>query len=542
MQSVRLVYRDTLAGMNINADLNILEATWEVTTRAIQTTSLVVSNADRWPKNSVTTIADSIQEGHVYQALPQLNANSYVTAYTKNVDENEIAAFRFRFGAEVTQLQQVLFEFQLLPFESTVKSVAGVTGTSSSGGGSVQSASSGGSHTHSVTIPSHSHTVTVAAHSHTVTIAAHSHTVTVAAHSHTVTVAAHNHTVVVAAHTHTVSIASHTHTVSISAHSHNIPVYDTPSPGSPSNSAMMFDRSNDIFVISVSGTGNPDYGTTTDGGGSSTPTTASGGSQTPTSSSGGSQTPTSSSGGSQTPTSSTQAQTTPSSSTVAQATPSSSTVAQTTPSSSLASQTVETSSTNGTHTHAVTIPNHTHTLTPVITTAYGIFRADAGDTYGVGELEYQINSGGWNGLDTDSDDAGSGWYALDITSQVQDAVTFRPLQTSNLLEIRAKLTGSLSFFSYNLDGGGFLTITTFVAHGIEAGDIIEIVGQSLTSLGVNLNGEYTVYFVGDPQTFVVQKAGAFETGLGDGTVRRHKTATIDAQLNVRNTIQAITYT
>jgi len=521
MQSIHVVYRNSLAGLDINADLNILEATWQVDSSGVHTTALQVSNADRWPKSDVGTIVDDIEQGHVYQALPQLNANSYVTAYTKNIDADEIAAFRFRFGNEVTQLQQVLFEFQLLPFESTVKNVAGSTTTSSSGGGSVQSASSGGSHTHSVTIPSHSHTVTIAAHSHTVTIAAH---------SHTVTIAAHNHTVTVAAHTHTVSIASHTHTVSIAAHSHNIPVYDTPSPGSPSNSAMMFDRSNDIFVISVSGTGNPDYGTTTDSGGSSTPTTASGGSQTPTSSS----------GGSQSPTSSTQAQTTPSSSTLSQTTPSSSTQAQTTPSSSLASQSVETSSTNGAHTHAVTIPSHTHTLTPVITTVYGIFRADVEDTYEVDELEYQINSGGWQDLETDSADAGSGWYALDITGDVYDSTTYRPLQASNLLEIRAKLTGSLNISTWNLSSG-YLTITTSSAHGIEQGDIIEIVGQSLTGLGVNLNGEYTVYAVGGTHTFIVPKAGALESGIGDGAVRRHKTATIDAQLSVRNTIQAIAY-
>lgn len=147
MQSIRMVYRDTPAGLNINADLNILEATWQVDESGLYTTDLVVSNADRWPKSDVSFLVDNLAEGHVYQALPQLNANSYVTAYNKNVDENHIASFRFRFGREVTQLQQVLFEFQILSFESTVAAVGGATSGSGdipTGGPSTNDTGSGG--------------------------------------------------------------------------------------------------------------------------------------------------------------------------------------------------------------------------------------------------------------------------------------------------------------------------------------------------------------------------------------------------------------
>lgn len=646
MQSIRVVERNLAAGLNINADLNILEATWQIDESGIHTTDLKVSNADRWPRSDVGTLVDGIEKGHVYRALQQLGPGTPIYCFSKNVDSDETAGFRFRFGREVTQLQQVLFEFQLLPFESTVKSISGETGTSSSGGGSVESASSGGSHTHDVTVPAHSHTVTiashmhsvtvtnhshtvtvashthavtVAAHSHTVTIAAHTHAVTVAAHSHTVTIVAHshtttvaghshtvtipahshtvtvsshshgvfisshshtvtivshshtttvaghshtttiaghshtvtisghNHTVAIAGHSHTVTVAGHNHTVTIPSHDHEIEVFDTPSPGSPSMKTLFLDISNEIFAVGVSGTGNVEYLPTTDNKAQetvssnttsqttptsnttsdvtptsnttaqitptsnttaqitptsstladtsptsstlaqSTPTSATAGAGIFSSDGGGGQTVTSSDLAEATPTSSTLAQTTPTSSTLAQTTPTSndsggqtvtsstlsqttptsndsggqtvtsstlaattptssdgggqtvtsSTLAQTTPSSNLQAQSVETSSSNGTHNHTVTVPAHTHTLTPVITTVYGIFRDTVGNTYEVEGLEYQVNGGGWNDLATDVDDAGDGWLQLDITSLVMDSVSFRPLQANNLLEIRA---------------------------------------------------------------------------------------------------------
>lgn len=133
MQSIRVVYKDSLADLDIDADLNILEATIEVSDDEIYTTNMVVSNADRWPKTDVGVVVDGIAEGHIYQALQQLSANSYVTAYNKNIDGDHDATFRFRFGNEVTQLQQVLFEFQLLEFESTVRSIGGA----SSGSGDI---------------------------------------------------------------------------------------------------------------------------------------------------------------------------------------------------------------------------------------------------------------------------------------------------------------------------------------------------------------------------------------------------------------------
>lgn len=124
MQSIRVSYRDERQNIDIDTDLNILGATLRIDAEGLRTTRLTVGSLDRWPEDDTSVLVGRMQQGQMFQALPQLNANSYVTAYNKNIDDTETATVRFRFGDEVTQLQQVLFEFQLLPFESTVLTVA----------------------------------------------------------------------------------------------------------------------------------------------------------------------------------------------------------------------------------------------------------------------------------------------------------------------------------------------------------------------------------------------------------------------------------
>jgi hypothetical protein len=359
MQTMRLVYQDAESGLDVDTDLNILEATWSVDVTGVQTTSVIVSNVDRWPQSDVDAIVNSMTQGHVYQALPQLNANSYVTAYTKNLDktptQDNYAQFRFRFGEEVVQLQQVLFEFQLLPFESTVRAVSSSSTTSTSGGGITVSSTSSGSHTHDVTIADHSHDVTVADHSHDVTVSDHTHDVTVTDHSHDVTVSDHTHDVTVTDHSHGVSITGHAHSVSITGHTHNvtllghthsvtvashdhdvtignhthsvttsdhshdvtlsghthsvtigshdhgIPVYRL-AAGDATNRALYHQGSSNLIGVIISGSGTYDV-TSSESGGGTTVTSASGGGTTATSTEGGGQTITSADGGSTTATS-----------------------------------------------------------------------------------------------------------------------------------------------------------------------------------------------------------------------------------------------
>ena len=275
MQTIRVVYRDVAQNVDIDTDLLILETTKTLTADGPQTTGLLVSTVDRWPENDSSAVVQRLTGGQMYQAAPQLNANSYVISYNKPVDDAETATFRFRFDNEVVQLTRLTFDFQLLPLESTVKSVAGTSQTTSSGGSSTPTTSSGGATTSSsggsstpttssggsstpTTSSGGSSTPTTSSgsgHTHEIDLgnstsgsavyfagtgspptgdfrtsgggtvntsstgSGHTHTVTIGNHSHSVTIGDHSHSVTISAHTHT--IGDHSHSVTIAGHTHD---------------------------------------------------------------------------------------------------------------------------------------------------------------------------------------------------------------------------------------------------------------------------------------------------------------------------------
>lgn len=256
MQTIRVVYRDTTQNVDIDADLLILEATTAATADGPQTTRLTVATVDRYPDSDSGAVVGRLTQAQLYEVAPQLNANSYVISYNKPVDDVETAVFRFRFDSEVVQLTRLTFDFQLLPLESTVKSVAGTAQTTNSGGGSTPTSSSGGATTSSsggsstpTTSSGGSSTPTTdsgSGHTHEINLANSTSgsavyfagtgspptgdfrtsgggrvntSSTGSGHTHTVTVPAHTHTVTIAAHTHT--IGDHTHTVTVPAHTHD---------------------------------------------------------------------------------------------------------------------------------------------------------------------------------------------------------------------------------------------------------------------------------------------------------------------------------
>ncbi|MFZ1814093.1 MAG: hypothetical protein WAU16_06590, partial [Rhizobiaceae bacterium] len=300
LQTVRLSYADPDRAIVVDADLNILEATWEINEQGLRTTAIQCTTGDRWPESSADVLVGRIAESSMYQAHPQLNANGYVIAFTKNLDEDQSnpAEFRFRFDDEVTQLTRCVFDFQLLPLESTVKSVGATSVT----------AAANGDHTHSVTISDHTHSVTVAAHTHNVTLTDHSHSVTVAAHTHNVTISDHTHSVSIGNHNHSVTVPSHSHSVVTPNHSHGVPNhqhYWVVDPGSTSSAVMVYSSGGGYGGVVASGISSQirvytssDSGATTSGsGGGSTLTSAGGGGATVTSTDGGSTSVTSGNGG-----------------------------------------------------------------------------------------------------------------------------------------------------------------------------------------------------------------------------------------------------
>lgn len=155
LQMIRIVYRDPSQNIDIDEDLYILEATWQLNADGVRTSQLVVSTDDRWPSSDTGAIVERLGQGRMFKALPQMNANAYVLAFTKSLDDILNAEFRFRFGPEVVQLNQVTFEFQILPLESTVAGGA----STSSGASSATTSAGGSSHTHP--IPDHQHLIAV---------------------------------------------------------------------------------------------------------------------------------------------------------------------------------------------------------------------------------------------------------------------------------------------------------------------------------------------------------------------------------------------
>ena len=98
---------------------------------------------------------------------------------------------------------------------------------------------------------------------------------------------------------------------------------------------------------------------------------------------------------------------------------------------------IQTNSTN--HTHNVSLPNHTHStpdhthsLTPNISMQYGIFEESAGNTLALADLVIKLNGG--SDLRSSAVSISGGWYELDITDELVDAV-FRPSQENNEIAI-----------------------------------------------------------------------------------------------------------
>jgi len=82
--------------------------------------------------------------------------------------------------------------------------------------------------------------------------------------------------------------------------------------------------------------------------------------------------------------------------------------------------------------HSHSTPNHTHSLTPNVSMAYGIFEESGVNTLVLVNLIIKLN--GSADLIASVVDIGSGWYALDITDALTDAV-FRPSQENNEISI-----------------------------------------------------------------------------------------------------------
>ena len=234
-QTIHVVYRrvvDGFTAIDIDADLYVLETTTRVDTAGVRTVGMVVATVDRWPVSDDEMLAGEMDQGKVFEAFPQMNANAHVVSYSEPMDDAKGAQFDFWLGEEVVTVNQVLLRFKIEPLRSTVKSAAsggGSTQTSEGGAGTQETAqndggmtTSDGSHVHvtyvlgpvtpnistigwyqdgGLVTPVNSadddyefHAGVSPAHEHT--IPDHTHTVTIANHTHDVTIPSHTHSMV----------------------------------------------------------------------------------------------------------------------------------------------------------------------------------------------------------------------------------------------------------------------------------------------------------------------------------------------------------
>jgi len=499
MQTLRVVYQDVDAAISIDQDLNILETTWQVDQSGVQTTAVIVSTTDRWAQTDASTIADSIAQGYVYQAHPQLNANSYTTGYTKNVDANYNAEFRFRLGSEVVQVQQVLMEFQLLPFESTVRAVGGATsgsGDLATNGPSVNTtgsnndstgaasgdtgAASGNTGTPSVTDTGAASGDTGAASGNTGAASGNT------GGSGELTTGAPEGGDIV-------SDGQHRHFINIEGGTFEGDWYTLYWDESRNSIRAGGWGDDESVLVSLDGDHTHDITTHTHSLNSHTHSL-----------------------NSHTHSLNSHAH------------------SLNNHTHSLNSHTHSLNShTHSLNSHTHSLNNHTHDLSESITAIYGIFRETSTNTYEVAHLQYRINSGTWTNLATDAVDAGDDWWQLDITDAVINADTFRPLQTANTIEMRVIPEAVVSVSVGPLG--------TLLIQGTGIGDIY-VTRDVLTVTGTtNYNGDHEITGRVNADT-VVTSTSSDDFGSQSGAIVLNKTVTVDALLSVRNVIQAIAYT
>lgn len=244
-ETVKVTYRERdnlLSAIDIDTDLYIISVAHKITAEREQLGELTVSTISRRIPGDAEIVSENIGTSQIFESHPQLSANSYTTGYSFPMDDSKDGSVHFWLGAEVTNINEVVFRFRIDPLRSTVKTVAGTstttnsgggstsgsggssTPTSSSGGSSTPTTASGGSSTPTTEANAGANTESIGLHSHQLTdhlASGANYTETVPSHFHYLN--PHTHTVTIDGHTHTVTIDPHTHTVTISDHTHSTP-------------------------------------------------------------------------------------------------------------------------------------------------------------------------------------------------------------------------------------------------------------------------------------------------------------------------------
>lgn len=476
LQTIRVMYYDPRQGIDINQDLYILEATWEMDSSGIRTSRLKVSTHDTWPKSSNENASQRAVQTRVFQAHPQLSLNEYWKHHTLLVGPdttNHVAELPFVLGASVVMIKQVTLRFKVISVLGTGYTYAladdetGDTNIPSSGAASITNTQPSNVNTGPESITNSGVPSTGETGMTTVTVNITGGTATDVATTTTVTLAARpDNTATISAPTYTASnyndLAEATqgavssnpseHAHQIGEHVHEITEHYHP-------------YSHDHGIVSEHGHSAAEHNH----------------------------------------------------------------------SLQLHTHTIAHAHTLNNHSHDV---QHTHTMphthdAPDLLATFGITRGAASRTYAMSDLEYAVNGGSFEPLES-ATGTGDGYFELDLTTDVTDPlIPFRPAQTSgnNKVEIRRKSSAGNLTISTILGTGTVVTVTTSASHGLGAGDQVTITGTT------NYNGTYIVTSTPTGTTFTF-----FDDGTGSessGTVNVHKTAMILAELGVRTVITAV---
>ncbi|MBK8772666.1 MAG: hypothetical protein IPM06_19875 [Rhizobiales bacterium] len=135
MQTIRLMYRNLEAGIEIDENLNILEATLRIDANGLRTTNLVISAGEYWPQSSDEIVASNLQQGQIYSSAAQPDVNNYAVSVRGALDTTNTCTFSIRLGSEILQVQSIFVDFQIAPFQDETATVTSDAQTGSYAGG-----------------------------------------------------------------------------------------------------------------------------------------------------------------------------------------------------------------------------------------------------------------------------------------------------------------------------------------------------------------------------------------------------------------------
>ena len=258
--------RDGATPIDIDKDLIVLETQTEIDAGGARIVGLTVATTREFIKGDAEVLLQEVRQATAMEAHPQMGPSENTISYREDIDDDYGGEFPFWLSSGTTLINSITVRFKLDRLRSTIKSVAGTSTSTSSGGGSAPTTSSGGGSTPTTSSGGGSTPTTTSGGGATPTttsyapVVNHAHALEVTdsspigaalyydtsaglnanlgtgndvggttnlvtlplTHDHDVTIPAHDHDVTIPAHDHDVTVPDHDHSVTISDHTHDV--------------------------------------------------------------------------------------------------------------------------------------------------------------------------------------------------------------------------------------------------------------------------------------------------------------------------------